>query len=214
MRRVEHGLAVALAEVPRPGLLEDGRHVRAAARPQDAVDLREVGALVGDVLHDHRRDRGIERAARNVGDRVGGRRDGVDPRKASRHTSEPRRLEVDGIDRLRRVDELRRARARRTAARRRIPGRRARAGPGASERASRLGSRSTSKWTAVSVYRSLTRRGYAPPGRQSPVSPSQQPILNRHRGHWNVPCRHSMCAPQRRQISTISRAGSAATRPP
>ncbi len=36
---------------------------------------------------------------------------------------------------------------------------------------------------------------------QSPVSPSQQPILNLQRGHWNVPWRHSIAAPQRRQIS-------------
>ena len=36
----------------------------------------------------------------------------------------------------------------------------------------------------------------------SPVSPSQQPILNLQRGHWNVPWRHSIAAPQRRQIST------------
>jgi hypothetical protein len=38
--------------------------------------------------------------------------------------------------------------------------------------------------------------------RQSPVSPSQQPIFSRQRGHWNVPCRHSISVPQRRQIST------------
>jgi hypothetical protein len=39
-------------------------------------------------------------------------------------------------------------------------------------------------------------------GRHSPVSPSQHPILKRQRGHWNVPCRHSIAAPQRMQIST------------
>jgi len=43
--------------------------------------------------------------------------------------------------------------------------------------------------------------------RQSPVSPSQQPILNLHFGHWKVPCRHSIAAPQRKQISTCGGAG-------
>ena len=37
---------------------------------------------------------------------------------------------------------------------------------------------------------------------QSPVSPSQQPTLNLQRGHWKLPWRHSIAAPQRRQIST------------
>jgi len=38
--------------------------------------------------------------------------------------------------------------------------------------------------------------------RQSPVRPSQQPTLKRHRGHWNVPWRHSIAAAQRGQGST------------
>ena len=38
--------------------------------------------------------------------------------------------------------------------------------------------------------------------RQSPVRPSQQPTLKRHRGHWNVPWRHSITAAQRGQGST------------
>jgi hypothetical protein len=47
---------------------------------------------------------------------------------------------------------------------------------------------------------------------QSPVSPSQHPSLSRHLGHWNVPCRHSIAAPQRRQISTYCMAGEVLTR--
>ena len=50
-----------------------------------------------------------------------------------------------------------------------------------------------------SVALSVTRGGSA---RHSAVSPSQHPILNLQRGHWNVACRHSIAAPQRRQIST------------
>ena len=30
--------------------------------------------------------------------------------------------------------------------------------------------------------------------------------MNRQRGHWKVPCRHSIAAPQRRQISTYGSA--------
>lgn len=48
---------------------------------------------------------------------------------------------------------------------------------------------------------------YAPYVRQSPVSPSQQPTLNRQRGHWNVPWRHSIGAEQRGQDSTADSAG-------
>ena len=59
------------------------------------------------------------------------------------------------------------------------------------------------------MYRSAIGAGYAPSGLQSPVSPSQQPNLNRQRGHCHVPWRHSMRAPQRGRISTGSRLGSA-----
>ena len=55
-------------------------------------------------------------------------------------------------------------------------------------------------------------RGYARSGLQSPVSPSQHPTLNRHRGHCQVPCRHSIAAPQRRHGSDVSWRGSALTR--
>jgi len=53
--------------------------------------------------------------------------------------------------------------------------------------------------------------------RQSPVRPSQQPTLKRHRGHWNVPWRHSIAAAQRGQGSTagsgaVSAGGEAAIR--
>ena len=53
--------------------------------------------------------------------------------------------------------------------------------------------------------------------RQSPVRPSQQPTLNRHRGHWNVPWRQSIAAAQRGQDSTagsgaVSAGGEAAIR--
>ena len=37
-------------------------------------------------------------------------------------------------------------------------------------------------------------------------SPSQQPSFSRQRGHCHVPWRHSICAAQRRQSSTIVRA--------
>ena len=50
-----------------------------------------------------------------------------------------------------------------------------------------------------------TDRGLRPRAsyvRQSPVRPSQQPTLKRHRGHWNVPWRHSIAAAQRGQGST------------
>ena len=52
---------------------------------------------------------------------------------------------------------------------------------------------------------------------QSPVRPSQQPTLNRHRGHWNVPWRQSIAAAQRGQDSTagsgaVSAGGEAAIR--
>ena len=53
--------------------------------------------------------------------------------------------------------------------------------------------------------------------RQSPVRPSQQPTLKRHRGHWNVPWRHSIAAAQRGHGSTagsgaVSAGGEAAIR--
>ena len=65
-----------------------------------------------------------------------------------------------------------------------------------------------------------TDRGVRPRAcyvRQSPVRPSQQPTLKRHRGHWNVPCRHSIAAAQRGQVSTagwgvVSAGGGAAIR--
>ena len=38
--------------------------------------------------------------------------------------------------------------------------------------------------------------------RQSPVRPSQQPTLKRHRGHWKVPWRHSIAAAHRGHGST------------
>ena len=48
-------------------------------------------------------------------------------------------------------------------------------------------------------------RGYPAVGgadsRHSPVIPSQQPIFKRQRGHWNVPWRHSITAPQRQHGS-------------
>ena len=50
-----------------------------------------------------------------------------------------------------------------------------------------------------------TDRGLRPRAsyvRQSPVRPSQQPTLKRHRGHWNVPWRHSIAAAQRGQGSS------------
>jgi hypothetical protein len=69
-------------------------------------------------------------------------------------------------------------------------------------RASRQRSHSSARMGRISIG-----RGYPSPPRgrvqvrQSPVSPSQQPTLKRQRGHWNVPCRHSIAAPQRRQGS-------------
>jgi hypothetical protein len=46
------------------------------------------------------------------------------------------------------------------------------------------------------------RRAACAYARQSPVRPSQQPTLKRHRGHWNVPWRHSIAAAQRGHGST------------
>ena len=91
MRCVEHRLAVALAEVPRPRLLEHGRHIRASARPEHPMDLCEVGVLVRNVLHDHRRDHGVQRGVGDVRHRVGRRDERVDPREPVRDAREPLR---------------------------------------------------------------------------------------------------------------------------
>ena len=59
--------------------------------------------------------------------------------------------------------------------------------------------------SSARIRRISMQRGY--PAREaggswhSPVRPSQQPTLKRQRGHWNVPCRHSIAAPQRRHGS-------------
>ena len=53
--------------------------------------------------------------------------------------------------------------------------------------------------------------------RQSPVRPSQQPTLKRHRGHWKVPWRHSIAAAHRGHGSTtgsgVGAAGEGAATP-
>ena len=66
-------------------------------------------------------------------------------------------------------------------------------------RASRQRRHSSARMRRISI-----ERGYGITRRQSPVRPSQQPILNRQRGHWNVPCRHSIAAPQRRHCSVAA----------
>ena len=160
------------------------------------------------MLHDHRRDDGVERAVGDLRDLVGGRDDGTDPREPRETRSRraaSRSIAYTGFDdetcprdergeerpvTAAEVGERERPRRQQTCEQRWKLRRR---------------SGSPSRCTARS-----RERGYAPPGRQSPVSPSQQPTLNRQRGHWNVPCRHSMCAPQRMQIST-ARDGLAAT---
>ena len=63
------------------------------------MDLREVGLLVGDVLHHHRRDHGVERSVGNRGHRVGGGDERHDPGEAGGHPGEPRGFQVDGVHR-------------------------------------------------------------------------------------------------------------------
>ncbi len=181
VRRIENRLAVALAEVPRPRLLEDRRHVRAAVGTQDAPDLREIGVLVGYVLHDHRRDDRVERAVLDLGYGVGGRHDRPDPGESGGDVGEPRRPR----GRRRTPAASRRctprAQAPRSAGRRRSRGRRARAGRAeANAPAAQAGARRRSGRRSPYSARSRGRRYVS---LQSPVSPSQQPILNRHRGH-------------------------------
>ena len=159
----------------------------------------------------------VETTASSVGvgdvrHRVGRRDERVDPREPVRNAREPRGLEVDRVHGTRRRDEPRarergeeRAVTAAEVGEREWPGRQ----PACEERGKLARRRSGSRSRCTARSR---ERGYAPPGLQSPVSPSQQPTLNRQRGHWNVPCRHSMCAPQRMQISTITRTDSALTR--
>ncbi len=208
MRRVEHGLAVALAEVPGPRFLEHRRHVRTPSRPEDPLDLCEVGVLVGNVLHDHRRDHGVERAVGDLRHRVGR----SDERVGSTGTVPKRARAARPRGRPRTRAATTSMRPSRESAAKSGPSPQPRSasasGPAGSERVRSVGSSldvEVDRGFGVPLAHAseVTRR----PGRQSPVSPSQQPTLNRQRGHWNVPCRHSMCAPQRMQISTISRHG-------
>jgi hypothetical protein len=99
VRRVEHRLAVPLAEVPGPRLLVHGRQVGDAARPKQATDLDQVRALVRDVLEDHRGEDGVERAVRDRRHGIRGRDDRLDPREAGGHAREPGGREVDRVDR-------------------------------------------------------------------------------------------------------------------
>ena len=83
-------------------------------------------------------------------------------------------------------------------------------------RASSTGSRPTAGTAtrSTSIRKLELPVGLVGSARHSPVSPSQHPTLNRQRGHWNVPCRHSIPAPQRMQISTyVSTAGAPIRRP-
>ncbi len=102
------------------------------ARPpgrKNAPDLREVRVLVGNVLHDHRRDHGVERAVGDLRNGVGGGDDRPDPREARGDAGESRRLQVDRVHRPLRADQTVACRAPRREGRHRSRDRRARAGP-------------------------------------------------------------------------------------
>ena len=146
---------VALAEVPRPALLEHGRDVCPAAGPKHARISLEICPLVRNVLHDHGRGDEIEGPVSDRGNGVGRGDDGLDPRKASRDTRQPCGLEIHGVDRALGGDEPSTASARKSG-----PSPQPRSanasGPAGRNRRSSGGSAVASKWRAVSVYFSIT----------------------------------------------------------
>ena len=151
VRRVEHRRPVALAEVPGPASLEDRRHVCAAAGSKDSMDLREVGPFVAGRAPSpswrsrrraiHRESRAPSRRRRRAPRSRGKRADTRASRAASRSTAYTGPVASISPSRERAAKSGPSPHPRSASA----------SGPAGSERESSGGSRSTSKWIAVSV---------------------------------------------------------------